>query len=88
MSIVFQKILRYEFSIIMEFFILDGYGQYVWPAFIFTFISFFTLYLKVKKDFKKQEKIFFSNFKQLKTIKIKNIKRQEIRKKSLSGNLV
>ena len=88
MSIVFQKILRYEFSIIMELFILDGYGQYVWPAFIFTFISFFTLYLKVKKDFKKQEKIFFSNFKQLKTIKIKNIKRQEIRKKSLSGNLV
>jgi hypothetical protein len=72
----------------MELFILDGYGQYVWPAFIFTFISFFTLYLKVKKDFQKHEKIYFSNFKRLKTIELRNIKRQEIRKKSLSGNLV
>jgi len=67
--------------LIMELFILDGYGQYVWSAFIFTFVSFLFLYLKTKKEFKKQEKLFFSNFKQLKTIKIKTVKRQALKKK-------
>ena len=34
---------------IIEFFALNGYGQFVWPAFIFTFISCFSLYFKTKK---------------------------------------
>ena len=42
----------------LELLILGGYGQFVWPAFIFTFASCFILYVKTKKDLQEQEKIF------------------------------
>ena len=66
----------------LEFLILGGYGQFVWPAFIFTFVSCFTLYIKIKKEFKKQEKIFLREFKQIETGKIKTVKEKE----ALSGS--
>ena len=53
-----------------EFLILGGYGQFVWPAFIFTFVSCFSLYVKTKKEFQKQEQIFLKEFKQMQTEKI------------------
>ena len=70
----------------MEFFILNGYGQFVWPAFIFTFVSCFSLYLKTKKEFKKQEKIYLKEFEQSQTIKIETDKRRETKKEALSGS--
>ena len=70
----------------MEFFILDGYGQFVWPAFIFAFVSCFFLYLKTKKEFKKQEKIYLKEFEQSQTIKIETDKRKETKKQALSGS--
>ena len=70
----------------MEFFILNGYGQFVWPAFIFTFVSCFSLYLKTKKEFKKQEKIYLKEFEQSQTIKIETDKRKETKKRVLSGS--
>ena len=88
MSIVFQEFLGYQFNIHMNFFILDGYGQFVWPAFIFTFVSCFYLYLKTRRDFQKQEKFFLNEFKQLQTIKIEIDKRKETRKKILSGSSI
>ena len=72
----------------MELFILGGYGQFVWPAFIFTFISCLSLYFKTKKELQKQEKIFLSKFKQLKTIKIEVAKEKETTKVALSESLV
>ena len=51
----------------LELLILGGYGQFVWPAFIFTFVSCFVLYLKTKKVFQKQEKMFLKEFKQIQT---------------------
>ena len=53
----------------IELFILGGYGQFVWPAFIFAIVSCFFLYLKTKKEFQKQEKIYLKEFKQLQTKK-------------------
>ena len=88
MSIVFQKFLGYEFIMNIEFFILDGYGQFVWPAFMFTILSCFSLYLMTKKEFKKQEKIYLKEFKQLKTIKIGISKKRETRKEVLSGSSI
>ena len=88
MSIVFQEFLGYQFITHMDFFILDGYGQFVWPAFVFTFVSCFYLYLKTKMEFQKQEKIFLNEFKQLKTIKIEVAKSKEIKKKILSGSSI
>ena len=55
----------------IELFILNGYGQFVWPAFIFTFLSCFLLYLKTRREFKKQQKRFFNEFKQLQNAEIK-----------------
>ena len=72
----------------MEIINLGGYGQFVWPAFVFTFVSCFYLYLKTKSEFQKQEKIFLNEFKQLKTIKIEVAKSKEIKKKILSGSSI
>ena len=33
----------------VELLVLSGYGQFVWPAFIFTFVSCFLSLLKNKK---------------------------------------
>ena len=68
----------------MELFILGGYGQFVWPAFIFAIASCFFLYLKTKKEFQKQEKIYLKEFKQLQTKKIEVDKKKEV----LSGSLI
>ena len=61
----------------LEFLILGGYGQFVWPAFIFTFVCCFTLYIKIKKEFKKQEKMFLKEFKSMRTEKIETTKVKE-----------
>ena len=66
----------------LDFLILNGYGQFVWSAFIFTFVSCFVLYVKTKKEFKKQEKIFLKEFKQIQTKKIETNKEKEV----LSGS--
>ena len=66
----------------LELLILGGYGQFVWPAFIFTFVSCFVLYVKTKKEFQRQEKLFLKEFKQIQTEKIKTTKNKEV----LSGS--
>ena len=66
----------------LELLILGGYGQFVWPAFIFTFVSCFSLYVRTKKEFQKQEKIFLKEFKQMQTEKIETVKEKE----ALSGS--
>ena len=65
-----------------EFLILGGYGQFVWPAFIFAFVSCFFLYLKTKKEMQKLEKMFLVEFKQIKAIKIET--KQEAESLSIS----
>ena len=66
----------------LELLILGGYGQFVWPAFIFTFVSCYVLYIKTKQEFQKQEKMFLKKFKQMQTEKIETAKEKE----ALSGN--
>ena len=66
----------------LDLLFLGGYGQFVWPAFIFTFVSCFSLYVKTKKEFQKQEKIFLKEFKQMQTEKIETVKEKE----ALSGS--
>ena len=69
----------------LNLFILGGYGQFVWPAFIFTFAICFFLYLRTKKELKKQEKNFLIEFKQMPTTKTKIIKQKEFLKGVLSS---
>ena len=70
----------------IELLILGGYGQFVWPAFIFTFVSCFLLYLKTKKELKKQEKMFLIEFKQIPVRKTEVAKQKELLKEVLSSN--
>ena len=69
---------------ILELSILDGYGQFVWSAFVFTFVSCFILYIKTRKEFQKHEKMFLKEFKQVQTEKIETVKEKE----ALSGSQI
>ena len=70
----------------IELLVLGGYGQFVWPSFIFTFVSCFLLYLKTKKELKKQEKMFLIEFKQILVRKTEVAKQKELLKEVLSSN--
>ena len=70
----------------IEFLVLGGYGNFVWPAFIFTFVSCFLLFLETKKEFKKQEKMFLIEFKQIPGRKTEVSKQKELSKEVLSGS--
>ena len=72
----------------LNLFILGGYGQFVWPAFIFTFVICFYLYLKTKKELQKQEKLYLKEFRLSQTAKIVVNSQKENTKKVLSGNSV
>ena len=72
----------------IEFLVLGGYGNFVWPAFIFTFVSCFLLYLETKKEFKRQEKMFLIEFKQIPGRKTEVSKQKELSKEVLSGSPV
>ena len=70
----------------LELLDLGGYGQFVWPAFVFTFVSCFLLYLKTKKELKKQEKMFLIEFKQMPITKIEVAKQKELLEEVLSSS--
>ena len=57
----------------IEFLLLNGYGQFVWPAFIFTFFSCFVLYAKTYKKFKKYEKLYLVECQQSQDDKIEDL---------------
>ena len=70
----------------LDLLILGGYGVFVWPAFIFTFICCFSLYLKTRKELKTQEKMFLIEFKQMSVAKNEVAKQKEFLKENLSSN--
>ena len=70
----------------IEFLVLDGYGSFVWPAFIFTFVSCFLLYIKTKKELKRQEQMFLIEFKQIPVREIEVAEQKEPSKEILSGS--
>ena len=62
---------------------MNGYGVYVWSAFAFTLISFFSLYIVVNLQLKKEQKRFEENFSTLSEEKYKVAINQEINKEIL-----
>ena len=72
----------------LEFFILGGYGQFVWPAFIFTFVSCIALYKKTKKELQKQEKMFLGEYEKLYTTNIQSTEEKKITKEFLPGTSI
>ena len=61
----------------MELLTMNGYGQFVWTAFIFSFLSCLHLYLKTRIEFKKQEKIYLLEFEAVEARKIQFSKRKK-----------
>ena len=73
---------------VLELLILGGYGQFVWPSFVFTFVSCLILYVKTKKELRKQEKMFLNEYKEAHISRIKTVERKEITKEALSGTSI
>jgi len=71
---------------IIDFISMDGYGIFVWSAFVFTFICCLFLYLKTKKELKKQEKMFLCKVRNLPAIKVKIVKKRKATKQILIGS--
>ena len=72
----------------IEFLNLNEYSIFVWPAFIFTLASCSILYFKTKNELKKQEEMFFKEFKYLYTIKTDPTKIKKITKEALSESSI
>ena len=71
----------------IELVILGGYGQFVWPAFIFSFVCCFSLYVKTRKELKKQEKLFLIKSRQILVARADIVEQKKISRELLSANL-
>ena len=70
---------------INELLFMNGYGIYVFSAFIFTLSSFATLYFVTKKQFVKEQNKFVAKFGLLNTDKARSAKSQRINKEILAN---
>ena len=70
---------------INEFFLMKGYGIYVWSAFIFTMLSFFSLYVVTKNQYIKEKNKFIAKFGTLNSERAAFAKSQKINKEILSN---
>ena len=64
---------------------MNGYGLYVWSSFVFTLLSFGTLYFVIKIQLNKELRNFESKFKNLDVEKAEVAKKQEIYREILSS---
>ena len=64
---------------------MNGYGLYVWSAFIFTFLSFAILYIIVKAQYLREKDKFIAKFGTLNSERAAFAKSQSINKEILSN---
>tara|TARA_B100000131_G_scaffold80427_1_gene77169 strand:+ start:3496 stop:3717 length:222 start_codon:yes stop_codon:yes gene_type:complete len=72
---------------INEFLYMNGYGAYVWSAFMFTLVSFGALYSVIKVQLVKEQKKFEAKFNSLASEKIELAKKQETYREILASNI-
>ena len=70
---------------IYEFISMNGYGLYVWSSFMFTLLSFGTLYFVTKIQLNKELRNFQAKFRNLDIEKAEIAKKQEIYRGILSS---
>ena len=70
---------------IENLFFMNGYGLYVWSAFSFTLVSFLTLFLVIKIQYKKEKNKFIAKFGSLNSERATFAKSQSINKEILSN---
>jgi heme exporter protein D len=71
---------------INEILYMNGYGLYVWSAFLFTLLSFTTLYVITKIQYIKERKKFFLKFGALDSKRAEVARSQTINKEILSSS--
>ena len=72
---------------INEIISMNGYGLYIWSAYIFTLISFGSLFLVTKLQLLKEQKKFVSKFSLLNIEKARVAKSQNTNKEILANTL-
>ena len=70
---------------INEIFFMNGYGLYVWSAFIFTLLSLTLLYVLTKIQYSKEKKKFIAKFGTLNSERASFAKSQSTIKEILSN---
>ena len=70
---------------INEILLMNGYGLYVWSAFMFTLLSFVTLYIVTKIQYNKEKEKFIAKFGTLNSERAAFAKSQRINKEILSN---
>ena len=65
--------------------LMGGYGIYVWSAFVFTLISFVSLYIVTKIQYTKEKKKFIAKFGTLNSERAAFARSQSINKEILSN---
>jgi len=71
---------------IKELLTMNGYGLYVWSSFLFTFLSFLSLYLVVKIQYVKEKNKFIAKFGNLNSERAASARNQSINKEILSNS--
>ena len=70
---------------INEILFMNGYGLYVWSSFIFTLLSFASLYFVIKTQYVKEKNKFIAKFGTLNSERAVFAKSQSINKEILSN---
>ena len=70
---------------IYETLLMNGYGLYVWSAFVFTILSFISLYVVIKIQYIKEKNKFIAKFGTLNSEKSTFAKSQSINREILSN---
>ena len=71
---------------INELLTMNGYGLYVCSSFLFTFLSFLSLYLVVKTQYVKEKNKFIAKFGNLNSERAASARNQSINKEILSNS--
>ena len=71
---------------INEILFMNGYGLYVWSSFLFTFLSFLSLYLVIKTQYVKEKNKFIAKFGNLNSQRATSARNQSINKEILSNS--
>ena len=70
---------------ISETLFMNGYGLYVWSSFLFTLLSFMSLYIVIKTQYVKEKNKFIAKFGTLNSERATFAKSQSINKEILSN---
>ncbi len=69
---------------IKEILFMNGFGVYVWSSFLFTLVSFASLYILIKIQYVKEKKKFITKFGTLNSERAAFAKSQSINREILS----